>query len=182
MTAFDRNDFVLLRALQENASRRLEDLSKVVGLAPSSIHERLRRLERLGVIRGWSIEIDPRSLGLDVLAFIGISSKRPCSELVGTLCTIPAVEECHSVAGEFSMLLKVRVTDTASLLKLGRFLASSKHTRRSSWNPNSNDQCRSLKMIRRVKGGGSSGLTELLILRQYWRWTRVNRDTLSDFV
>jgi Lrp/AsnC family transcriptional regulator, leucine-responsive regulatory protein len=118
MTTFDRKDFVLLRALQENASRRLEDLSKVVGLAPSSTHERLRRLERLGVIRGWSIEIDPRSLGLDVLAFIGISSKRPCSEIVGALRTIPAVEECHSVAGELSMLLKVRVTDTASLLKL----------------------------------------------------------------
>jgi Lrp/AsnC family transcriptional regulator, leucine-responsive regulatory protein len=118
MTTFDRKDFVLLRALQENASRRLEDLSKVVGLAPSSMHERLRRLERLGVIRGWSIEIDARSLGLGVLAFIGISSKRPCSELVGAFRAIPAIEECHSVAGELSMLLKVRVTDTASLLKL----------------------------------------------------------------
>jgi Lrp/AsnC family leucine-responsive transcriptional regulator len=116
MTTLDRKDFVLLRALQENASKRLEDLSKVVGLASSSIHERLRRLERLGVIRGWSIEIDP--LGLDVLAFIGISSKRPCSELVDSLRAIPAVEECHSVAGELSMLLKVRVADTASLLKL----------------------------------------------------------------
>jgi DNA-binding Lrp family transcriptional regulator len=118
MSTFDRKDFALIGALQENASRRLEDLAKVVDLAPSSVHERLRRLERLGVIKGWSIEVDPQALGLGVLAFIGISSKRPCSEFVESLRAIPAVEECHSVAGELSMLLKVRVADTASLLKL----------------------------------------------------------------
>jgi Lrp/AsnC family leucine-responsive transcriptional regulator len=118
MSTLDRKDFALISALQENASRRLEDLAKVVGLAPSSVHERLRRLERLGVIRGWSIEVDAQALGLGVLAFIGVSSRKPCSELVESLRAIPAVEECHSVAGELSMLLKVRVADTGSLLTL----------------------------------------------------------------
>jgi Lrp/AsnC family transcriptional regulator, leucine-responsive regulatory protein len=118
MSTFDRKDFALIGALQENASTRLEDLSKVVGLAPSSVHDRLRRLERLGVIKKWSIEVDAQALGLGVLAFIGLSSKKPCSELVESLRAIPAVEECHSVAGELSMLLKVRVADTASLLTL----------------------------------------------------------------
>jgi Lrp/AsnC family leucine-responsive transcriptional regulator len=118
MSTFDRKDFALIGALQENASTRLEDLSKVVGLAPSSVHDRLRRLERLGVIKKWSIEVDAQARGLGVLAFIGLSSKKPCSELVESLRAIPAVEECHSVAGELSMLLKVRVADTASLLTL----------------------------------------------------------------
>jgi len=118
----DRKDFALITALQENASRRLEDLAKAVGLAPSSVHERLRRLERDGVIRGWSIEVDAQRLGLGVLAFIGISSKKPCSVLVEALRPISAIEECHSVAGELSMLLKVRVADTASLLTLAEHL------------------------------------------------------------
>lgn len=122
MPTLDRKDFALISALQQNASMRLEDLAKTVDLAPSSVHERLRRLERLGVIRGWSIEVDAQALGLGVLAFIGISSKKPCSELVESLRAIPAVEECHSVAGELSMLLKVRVADTASLLTLAERL------------------------------------------------------------
>lgn len=114
----DRKDFALLAALQENAQLRLEDLAKVVKLAPSSVHERLRRLERLGVIKGWSVKIAPQALGLTVLAFIGISSKRPCSQLSDSLRSIPEVEECHSVAGELSMLLKVRAASTDALLEL----------------------------------------------------------------
>jgi DNA-binding Lrp family transcriptional regulator len=51
-------------------------------------------------------------------ASIVIGSKEPCSELVASVRAIPAIEECHSVAGELSMLLKVRVADTASLLML----------------------------------------------------------------
>src|SRR5713226_1692059 len=122
MATLDRKDFALICTLQENASRRLEDLAKIVDLAPSSVHDRLRRLERIGIIRGWSIQVDAQALGLGVLAFIGISSKKPCSELVESLRAIPAVEECHSVAGELSMLLKVRVADTASLLTLAERL------------------------------------------------------------
>ena len=118
MPEFDRKDFALIAALQENASRRLEDLAKVVDLAPSSVHDRLRRLERLRVIKGWSVDVDAEALGFGVLAFIGVSAKKPCSELAGALRAIPAIEECHSVAGELSMLLKVRVADTASLLDL----------------------------------------------------------------
>ena len=103
----DRKDFALIQALQENASRRLEDLAKLVGLAPSSVHDRLRRLERLGIIQGWTIKLEASVLGLGVLAFIGISSSRPCSELIDALRHISAIEECHSIAGRLSLLLKL---------------------------------------------------------------------------
>jgi Lrp/AsnC family leucine-responsive transcriptional regulator len=114
----DRKDFALIQSLQENASRRLEDLAKLVGLAPSSVHDRLRRLERFGVIQGWTIKLDASVLGLGILAFIGISLSRPCSELIDVLRPISAIEECHSIAGRLSLLLKVRVRDTASLVEL----------------------------------------------------------------
>lgn len=114
----DRTDFVLVEALQQDATQRLEDLGRRVGMAPSSVHERLRRLEAAGVIRRWTVECDATALGLPVLAFVGLRSTRPCSELLRELEVIPAIEECHSVAGGNSMLLKVRVASPPALLSL----------------------------------------------------------------
>jgi Lrp/AsnC family leucine-responsive transcriptional regulator len=114
----DRTDFVLVAALQQDATQRLEDLGRRVGMAPSSVHERLRRLEAVGVIRRWTVECDATALGLPVLAFVGLRSTRPCSELLRELEVIPAIEECHSVAGGNSMLLKVRVASPPALLSL----------------------------------------------------------------
>ena len=114
----DRTDFVLVQALQQDATQRLEDLGRRVGMAPSSVHDRLRRLEAAGVIRRWTVECDAAALGLPVLAFVGVRSTRPCSELIRELEAIPAIEECHSVAGGLSMLLKVRVANPPDLLSL----------------------------------------------------------------
>lgn len=118
----DRKDFALLDALQQNASQRLEDLARLVKLAPSSVHERLRRLQREGVIRRWTVDVDAAALGLGVVAFIGIRATRPCSELLDAIRKIPSIEECHSVAGDLSMILKVRVMNTAALLGLSEHL------------------------------------------------------------
>jgi Lrp/AsnC family transcriptional regulator, leucine-responsive regulatory protein len=118
----DRKDFALLDALRQNASQRLEDLARLVKLAPSSVHERLRRLERERVIRKWTVDVDAAALGLGVVAFIGIRATRPCSELLDAMKRIASIEECHSVAGELSMMLKVRVRDTGTLLSLAEHL------------------------------------------------------------
>ena len=118
----DRTDLLLIDALQHDASQRLEDLARIVQLAPSSVHERLRRLERDKVIRRWTVDLDAAALGLGVLAYVGIRATRPCSQLVAALGKIPAIEECHSVAGELSLLLKVRVARTPALLELAERL------------------------------------------------------------
>ena len=119
---FDKKDLALLNALQMDASQRLEDLAKIVQLAPSSVHDRLRRLQRKGVIRKWTVDLDGSALGLGILAFVGMRASRPCSELMAQLREIAAIEECHSVAGELSMILKVRVASTAALLHLSEQL------------------------------------------------------------
>jgi DNA-binding Lrp family transcriptional regulator len=118
----DKKDFALIDALQQNASQRLEDLARMVQLAPSSVHDRLRRLERDGIIKKWTVDLDLSALGLGVLAFVGIRATRPCSELLEALQAIPSIEECHSVAGELSMILKVRVATTPALLELSERL------------------------------------------------------------
>src|SRR5260370_41247346 len=118
----DKKDFALIEALQQNASQRLEDLARMVQLAPSSVHDRLRRLESRGIIRNWTIKLDAPALGLGVLAFVGIRATKPCSELLEAMRAIPCIEECHSVAGELSMILRVRVASTPALLELSERL------------------------------------------------------------
>lgn len=114
----DRIDTVLLAALQEEGRMRLEDLARRVDLSPSSVHDRLRRLQRDGVIRKWTIRVAPEALGLTVLAFVGVRASRPCAELVEPLSHIREIEEYHSVAGQLSFLLKLRATSTEHLLEL----------------------------------------------------------------
>jgi DNA-binding Lrp family transcriptional regulator len=118
VTNLDPIDLTLIDAVQQNASQRLEDLGRLVKLAPSSVHERLRRLERDGIIRRWTVALDAQALGLGVLAFIGVRSSLACSSVLGGLTEIPEIEEVHSVAGELCFLLKVRVADTNALLGL----------------------------------------------------------------
>src|SRR5450631_3858568 len=77
----DRKDFALIEALQQNASQRLEDLAKLINLAPSSVHDRLRRLQREGIIRRWTVKVDAPRLGLGVMAFVGLTLSKTCSEL-----------------------------------------------------------------------------------------------------
>ena len=112
----DRKDFVLLRALEQDATRGLNTLARMVGLSASSVHERLRRLRRLGVIRAWTVQVDAPSVGLGVLAFVAVDASRPCSAIASQIVAIDAVEECHSIAGQLSMLLKVRAATPADLL------------------------------------------------------------------
>ena len=114
----DKKDFALLNELQLNASQRLEDLAKVANLAPSSVHDRLRRLQREQVIRGWTVKVDSAAVGLGVMAFISLAMSASCASVVPDIEAIPWIEEAHSVAGEWCMILKVRVPDTAGLLAL----------------------------------------------------------------
>ncbi|HXI21339.1 MAG TPA: Lrp/AsnC family transcriptional regulator, partial [Gemmatimonadales bacterium] len=80
MPSLDPIDLTLIDAVQRNASQRLEDLGRLVRLAPSSVHDRLRRLERDGVIQRWTVALDAQALGLGVLAYIGVRSSRACAD------------------------------------------------------------------------------------------------------
>lgn len=106
----DGIDATLLVALQEDGRLRLEDLARLVGLSSSSVHDRLQRLRRDGVIRRWTVDVSPEALGLCVLAFVGVRTSRPCDELVEPIWEYPEVVEYHAVAGALGAMLKVRTT------------------------------------------------------------------------
>lgn len=112
----DGTDAVLLAALQEDGRRRLEDLARLVGLSASSVHDRLRRLRRDGVIRRWTVDVSPEALGLPVLALVGVTASRTCSEMAEPIGALPEVEEYHAVAGALGAFLKVRAASPEHLL------------------------------------------------------------------
>lgn len=113
----DGTDLHLLSLLQENGRTSQHDLAKAVGLSSPAVADRLRKLEDRGVIRGYTVLIDPRVVGQDVTAFIfvGINGSRHYPEFRARAVDHPEVMECHSVTGQGSHLLKVRVRDTAQL-------------------------------------------------------------------
>src|SRR5947209_18354421 len=115
----DRIDRMLLALLKQDARRKYAELGEAVHLSPPAVHERVKRLERAGVLRRYTVEIDPRALGLALHAFVRIHLSRiPCEELALALQKFPEVEECYSSAGEESMLIKVHTSTPASLEEL----------------------------------------------------------------
>jgi Lrp/AsnC family transcriptional regulator, leucine-responsive regulatory protein len=118
----DRSDTQTLNILQENARTSNAEIARRVGLAPSAVHERIRKLEERGIIGGYSVRIEPRAASLGLLAFIFVrSSESPGEEEAArALAAMPEVQEVHHVAGEDCFMVKVRTRDTDALGELLR--------------------------------------------------------------
>lgn len=118
----DEIDRRILNILQQNARTSNVQIAREVGMAPSAILERIRKLEARGVIQGYEARIDPEALGLNLLAYVAVrSDERFGDERLGDrLAEIPEVQEVHHIAGEDCYLVKVRVADAKSLGRLLR--------------------------------------------------------------
>ena len=122
--AVDERDLEIIAALQEDARATYADIGRRAGLSPSSVHERVRKLERSGAIRGYRAVVDPEALGLFVTALISATPFDPTQpdDLPDRVRVVPEVVDCLSVAGEANYILKVRVRTTADLEELIRRL------------------------------------------------------------
>ena len=120
--------------LQDNARVANTDVARKVGLAPSAVHERIRKLEERGLIQGYNARIDPRPVGRGLLAFVFVRGEDTdvSSETARRLAEIPEVQEVHNVAGEDCYLVKVRVGDPEALGRLLREKISSLRSVRST--------------------------------------------------
>jgi Lrp/AsnC family leucine-responsive transcriptional regulator len=110
-------DREIVRRLAQDGRRSFTDLAKDTGLSVSAVHQRVRRLEKRGVIRGYSASVDPDDVGLPLTAFVSIKPIDPAApdDAPDRLAHLTAIEACHSVAGEESYILKVRVPDPGAL-------------------------------------------------------------------
>jgi Lrp/AsnC family leucine-responsive transcriptional regulator len=93
------------------------DLAEKVGLSVSAVHQRVRRLEKRGVIRGYTAQIDSEQIGLPLTAFVSLTPIDPAApdDYPQRLAAMPEIEACHSVAGVESYIVKVRVQSPAAL-------------------------------------------------------------------
>jgi Lrp/AsnC family leucine-responsive transcriptional regulator len=118
----DEIDAKILTILQQDARTSNAEIARQLGMAPSAILERIRKLEARGVIEGYSARIRPQALDLGLLAFIFVRTdeRLGMGNAPQALAAMPEVQEVHHIAGEDCYLLKVRVADTDALARLLR--------------------------------------------------------------
>ena len=110
-------DRQIVALLARDGRMSYTDLGKATGLSTSAVHQRVRRLEERGVIRGYVAVIDAEAVELPLTAFISIRPIDPSApdDAPDRLSGLPEIEACHSVAGDESYILKVRVRTPADL-------------------------------------------------------------------
>jgi Lrp/AsnC family transcriptional regulator, leucine-responsive regulatory protein len=112
--SIDQIDRRILALLQDNARMTQTEVAKAVGLAPSAVLERMRKLEARGVIRGYVALIDPHVIDQRMLAFVAVRTSAVGDDerrVAERLASIPEVLEVHYVAGDDCLLLKMRARD-----------------------------------------------------------------------
>jgi len=116
----DAIDLQILDAMQDDARQSRADVAHRVGLSAAAVHERIRKLERAGVILRYATLLDPEKTHCDLLAFVEVFIDRPTREsaFLQAIGQMPQVQECHRVTGAATCLLKVRVHDRHALHRL----------------------------------------------------------------
>jgi len=116
----DSIDRRILKALLSKGRSTFAELAAQVGLTAPTVHDRVKKLERGGVIQGYSASVDPSLLGFDLKALISITASPEISagEYVKLLSDIPEVQECYSVAGEETYVARVLTRSSRTLEKL----------------------------------------------------------------
>jgi Lrp/AsnC family leucine-responsive transcriptional regulator len=113
----DKLDLLLLDAMQRNARSTYAELGTVVGLRPPAVHDRVKRLEKMGYVKGYAAQLDSKRLGYQLTAFVAcfVGPEKGYDEFAQIVGSFPEVLEIHSVAGDETYLLKVVTRSTAHL-------------------------------------------------------------------
>lgn len=105
----DDIDLKILGLLMANSRVNASVIAENVGMSVSSVAERVRKLDNAGIIKKYTLILDPKLIGLDVLAFISISLEHPKynENFIASITANPSVTECHYITGDFDFLVKV---------------------------------------------------------------------------
>lgn len=133
--SIDAIDRKILQHLIRNARMPFLEIARECGISGAAIHQRVKKLDEMGVILGSRLEVDPKKLGFDVCALIGIRVSDPSryENTVETLKQIPEVVECHFITGEYNMMLKVYCLNNEHLMQI---LSKDTHHRRRAQDRN----------------------------------------------
>ncbi|MCW8859046.1 MAG: Lrp/AsnC family transcriptional regulator [Deltaproteobacteria bacterium] len=115
----DEIDYKILVILQEKARIPNAEVARQVGMAPSAVLERIRKLEDHGIIEGYEVRLNPQPFNQGLMAFVQVSIQQACHvDLAHQLAEVTGVQDVHQVAGDDGYLLKLRVADNAELGKI----------------------------------------------------------------
>jgi Lrp/AsnC family transcriptional regulator for asnA, asnC and gidA len=116
----DGIDKILLNSLMKDARTSINQLSKQVGISGAAVHQRLKKLEKVDLIVGSQININPKKLGYTTLAFVGIYLDKAMNNplAVAQLKKINEVIECHYTTGNWSVLVKILCKDNEHLMNV----------------------------------------------------------------
>ncbi|WP_372916809.1 Lrp/AsnC ligand binding domain-containing protein [Salegentibacter sp.] len=116
----DGIDKTILNHLMEDAKKPILEIARSIGITGAAIHQRLRKLEKSGLIEGSKLIIDPRVLGYKTMAFVGVYLDKAVSnpQAVKKLNEIPEVIECHYTTGNWSIFLKILCRDNEHLMQV----------------------------------------------------------------
>ena len=116
----DGIDKVIIRELMSDARTPILEIARKVGVSGAAIHQRLRKLEKTGLLSGYHLHINPKTLGYKTTAFVGLfldkadDNERITSELL----EIPEILECHYTTGNYSLFVKLICFDNDHLMSV----------------------------------------------------------------
>lgn len=118
-TTLDATDRKILRFLIKNARMPYLEIARECGISGAAIHQRIKKLEDMGVIMGSRLVVAPKSLGFDVCAFISIrvSDVKRQQDTVEQLHKIPEIVECHYITGSYNLMVKLYCVDNEHLMR-----------------------------------------------------------------
>jgi len=113
----DSLDRKILALLVKNAKTPFLEVAKMCNVSGSAIHQRVNRLMQAGVITGAHFSIDPKKLGLQTLAYVGVylENARVFNDVLQQMNKIPEIIQCHYTTGQYSMFIKVYAKDNSHL-------------------------------------------------------------------
>jgi Lrp/AsnC family leucine-responsive transcriptional regulator len=122
--SLDRIDLGILRVLREDSRKTLQEIGDSVGLSPTSCWTRIKRLEAEGVIKRYTVDLDPVKLGYRDFVIVQLTleshSEETLYEFGRVLATIPEIQEAYLVSGDYDYYIRIAVRDTRDYERLLR--------------------------------------------------------------
>ena len=116
----DKLDKQILRMIAEDARVPFLEVARACNVSGAAIHQRIQKLNSLGIIKGSKFIIDPEKIGYETCAFIGLNLRNPenFDSVVKRLKDIPEVVECHYTTGDFDLFIKIYALNNHHLLNI----------------------------------------------------------------
>ena len=122
--SFDKTDLAILRVLLLDSRKTLQEIGSEVGLSPTSCWTRIKKLEATGVIKRYTVDVDPAKLGYHDSVIVQVTLESHTDETLydfgRTLATIPEIQEAYLVSGDYDYYIRIAVRDTRDYERLLR--------------------------------------------------------------